>query len=184
MRVFLFLIALVSALAVSAQKIQEAEFVGNVRAFLPDSSIIMLDKTNVQVKIKATGSKIWWGIGSSKAFVEVPGKEANAQFKSDGGFQFVVKVADNNIDPSSVVMIFRMEVKGKNRRAQMGKVNNFMGNSVQGFQQINFEGKKYGNSSYIINPGTMAAGNYGVVVLNPDKPNDTNLIVYSFTVIE
>ena len=182
MRLFLIIISIFSALTVSAQKVKEADFVGNVRAFMPDSSIVNLDKTNVQIKTKATGSKIWWGIGSSKAFVEVPGSEAKTQFKSDSGYQFVVKVADNNIDPSSVVMIFNMEVKGKNRRAQMGKVNNFMGNSVQGFEQINYEGKKFGKSSYIIDPGTLSAGNYGVVVLNPDKPNDTNLIVYSFTI--
>jgi hypothetical protein len=79
-------------------------------------------------------------------------------------------------------MLFKMEVKGKNRRGQMGKVNNFMGNSVQGFEQINYEGKKFGKSSYIIDPGTLPVGNYGVVVLNPDKPNDTNLIVYSFDI--
>ena len=183
MRLFLIIISIFSALTVSAQKVKEADFVGNVRAFMPDSSIVNLDKTNVQIKTKATGSKIWWGIGSSKAFVEVPGSEAKTQFKSDSGYQFVVKVADNNIDPSSVVMIFNMEVKGKNRRAQMGKVNNFMGNSVQGFEQINYEGKKFGKSSYIIDPGVLPAGNYGIVVLNPDKPNDTNLIVYSFTIL-
>ena len=168
MRKVLFIFTLLFALTANAQKIQEAEFSGNVRAFMPDSTIVQLDKTNVQVKTKATGSKIWWGIGSSKAFVEVPGKEAKAQFKSASGYQFVVKVSDNNIDPASVVMI---------------KVNNFMGNSVQGFEQINYEGKKFGKSSYIIDPGALTPGNYGIVVLNPDKPNDTNLIVYSFTII-
>ena len=183
MRKLLFIFTLFFALTASAQKIKEADFTGNVRAFMPDSTIVQLDKTNVQVKTKATGSKIWWGIGSSKAFIEVPGNEAKAKFKTDSGFQLVVKVSDNNIDPSSVVMLFKMEVKGKNRRGQMGKVNNFMGNSVQGFEQINYEGKKFGKSSYIIDPGTLPVGNYGVVVLNPDKPNDTNLIVYSFDVI-
>ena len=183
MRQLLFIFTLLFALTASAQKIKEADFTGNVRAFMPDSTIVQLDKTNVQVKTKATGSKIWWGIGSSKAFIEVPGNEAKAKFKTDSGFQLVVKVSDNNIDPSSVVMLFKMEVKGKNRRGQMGKVNNFMGNSVQGFEQINYEGKKFGKSSYIIDPGTLPVGNYGVVVLNPDKPNDTNLIVYSFDII-
>jgi hypothetical protein len=183
MRQLLFIFTLFFALTASAQKIKEADFTGNVRAFMPDSTIVQLDKTNVQVKTKATGSKIWWGIGSSKAFIEVPGNEAKAKFKTDSGFQLVVKVSDNNIDPSSVVMLFKMEVKGKNRRGQMGKVNNFMGNSVQGFEQINYEGKKFGKSSYIIDPGTLPVGNYGVVVLNPDKPNDTNLIVYSFDII-
>ena len=182
MKQLLIIVTLFFALTANAQKIKEADFSGNVRAFLPDSTIVQLDKTNVQVKTKATGSKIWWGIGSSKAFIEVPGNEAKAQFKSDSGFQLIVKVSDNNIDPSSVVMLFKMEVKGKNRRGQMGKVNNFMGNSVQGFEQINYEGKKFGKSSYIIDPGTLPEGNYGVVVLNPDKPNDTNLIVYSFDV--
>ena len=70
MRLFLIIISIFSALTVSAQKVKEADFVGNVRAFMPDSSIVNLDKTNVQIKTKATGSKIWWGIGSSKAFVE------------------------------------------------------------------------------------------------------------------
>ena len=121
MRKVLFIFTLLFALTANAQKIQEAEFAGNVRAFMPDSTIVQLDKTNVQVKTKATGSKIWWGIGSSKAFIEVPGNEAKAKFKTDSGFQLVVKVSDNNIDPSSVVMLFKMEVKGKNRRGQMGK---------------------------------------------------------------
>ena len=57
------IVALFFVAGANAQKIKEADFAGNVRAFMPDSSIVQLEKTNVQVKTKATGSKIWWGIG-------------------------------------------------------------------------------------------------------------------------
>ena len=182
MKKILFILAFGFALATNAQKIQEADFVGNVRAFTPDSTITQLDKNNVQIKAKATGSKIWWGIGSTKQFIEVPGKSAKAKIAAGSGVQFFVRGQNNSLDPSSVVMVFKMEVKGSNRRGQMGKVNNFVGNSQSGFKQIDFEGKKFGTSSYIIDPGNLDAGEYGIVVLNPDKPNDTNLIVYSFSI--
>ena len=134
---------LLCSLSVFSQELEEADFVGNVRAFTPSNNIINLDKTNVQIKVKATGSKIWWGIGSSKQFIEVPGPNANTKIANNSGYKFIVKAANNSMDPSNIVMLFKLEKKGKNRRAQMGKVNNAFGNSSSGFDQINFEGKKY-----------------------------------------
>lgn len=164
-------------------KVKEADFVGNVRVLNADSTTTNLDKYSAQVKTKATGSKIWWGIGSSKAFAVVPGATSNCILQSGQAIELLVRSTNNELDPTSIVQVFQYEVKGKNRRAHMRKVNNLYGNSSIGLESMSFEGKKFGKSSYIITLPALNAGEYGVYVRNPNLENDDkNLVLYSFTV--
>jgi hypothetical protein len=92
-------------------------------------------------------------------------------------------VADNDLDPMSIVSIFEYKIKGKNRRAEFGKVNNLFGNSSSGLKRLDFEGEKYGENSYIITLNSNDVGEYGIIVNNPNlERDDSNLIVYSFAI--
>jgi len=183
-KLFVLLAFTLSAIGAFAQSIvKEADFVGNVRVLNADSTTTNLDKYSAQVKTKATGSKIWWGIGSSKAFAVVPGTTSSSVFQSGQSIELLVRSTNNELDPTSIVQVFQYEVKGKNRRAHMGKVNNLYGNSSIGLESMSFDGKKFGKSSYIITLPKLNAGEYGVYVRNPNLENDDkNLVLYSFTV--
>ena len=178
---FIMCLTAVCNMSSAQSKLKEADFIGNVRILNADSTTSNLERMNVQLKTKATGSKIWWGIGSSKAFIEVPGKNANTKLSSGNDVKFIVRVADNNLDPMSIVSIFQYTIKGKNRRAQFGKVNNASGNSTAGLKRLDFEGEKFGEHSYIITLTNKEPGEYGIIVNNPNlQRDDSNLVVYSF----
>ena len=183
-RIVLCIAVFISALCVNAQsKLQEADFVGNVRVLNADSTTLNLDKLATQVKSKATGSKIWLGVGSTKSFIEVPGKASSIVFEKDTPMKLVVRGSDNNLDPTSVVSIFQYIIKGGDRRAVFGKINNLFGNSESGLKKISFEGKKFGKNSYIIEFTVSEPGEYGIMVNNPTLENESsNIVVYSFSV--
>lgn len=192
MRKLIVLLALTAfSLSGNAQsKVKEAEFIGNVRYLQEDSTTLNLDKSVVKVKTKASGSKMWWGVGSQKAFFEVPGKTSKCVISRmgkdylHGYYDFIIRTSDNEIDPSSIILVFKYELKGGNRRVQLGKVHNRFGNSEYGAETLAFEGKKFGKSSYIITLQGLQAGEYGVSVRNPklESSGDTNAIIYSFTI--
>jgi hypothetical protein len=164
-------------------KLKEAEFIGDVRALNADSSTSNLEKVVTKIKTKATGSKIWWGIGSSKAFIEVKGKTSSASFSKNTPIQFIIKSDNNNLDPLSIISVFQYEIKGGDRRAVFGKVNNLFGNSDSGLKLVGYNGKKFGSASYIIELSEKNPGEYGIIVRNPNLQNeDSSQIVYSFTI--
>lgn len=141
-RIVLCIAVFISALCANAQsKVQEADFVGNVRVLNSDSTTATLDKLATQVKSKATGSKIWWGVGSTKSFIEVPGKEAKTVLDKDTPLKLIVRGSDNNLDPTSVVSIFQYIIKGGDRRAVFGKVNNLFGNTESGLKKYLLKAK-------------------------------------------
>lgn len=180
---FLLLFALVSISSFSQSKLKEADFIGDVRALNIDSTTINLEKVVTKIKTKATGSKIWWGIGSSKAFIEVKGKTSSASFQKESPIQFIIKASDNNLDPLSVISVFQYDIKGGDRRAVFGKVNNLFGNSDSGLKLVSYNGKKFGSASYIIELSEKNPGEYGIIVRNPNlQNNDSSQIVYSFTI--
>ncbi len=169
--------------SMSQSILKEAEFIGDVRIVNADSTTTNLEKNNVGLITKATGSKIWWGIGSSRAFIKVPGKYSSSRFPEETKLQFIVRVADNNLDPMSVVSIFPFVIKGKDRRAEFGHVNNYLGNSSSGLKRLDYEAKKFGEHSYIITLTTIKPGEYGIIVNNPNlQRDDSNIIVYSFAI--
>ena len=108
--IVIFFLFVISTNSYAQNKLKEADFIGNVRFLKADSSTINLERTNVQMKTKATGSKMWLGIGSSKAFVEVPGKSAKNRFSSNSVIKFIVRVADNDLDPMSIVSLFEYNI--------------------------------------------------------------------------
>ena len=61
MKKFFILMCLVAVSNISSaqSKLKEADFIGNVRILNADSTTVNLERINVQLKTKATGSKIW-----------------------------------------------------------------------------------------------------------------------------
>lgn len=169
----------------NAQKIEEADFVGMVKAFKsndPDSIAIPLERSVTRVVGKATGSKIWWGIGSTRLHMDIPEAHSSCVLKSSEIYDLVIRVANNDYEPQSQVSIFEVKSKSKNRRGELGTVTKFDGklNPSTIPDVIPIEGKKFGKSSYVIRLPKLTPGEYCVFVTNPDQANATSIIVYTF----
>ena len=186
-KIFITFAFILAGMASYAQKIVEADFIGNTKAFMvndPDSTAISLERSIAKLVGKATGSKIWWGIGSTRLHIDVPGKHSTCSFKLGEKFELVVKVGNNDYDPQSQLALFRLKSETKSRRGEFGTVTKFDGkfNPSTIPNVIPIEGKKYGKSSYIISLPNLPIGEYGLFVTNPDQANTTSLIVYSFRI--
>lgn len=178
---FTFFILLFFSLSVYSQNpVAEPEFIGEVIMLKPDSDPQSLEKNTVQVKTKAGASVYIVGIGKVKTRINLEGCCAKARANKDEDFQLVVKAVDNNTDPISIISIFEMEKKGKNRRAELSSASTFGGTSSNNLDVVQFVGKKYGESSYIITLKEKVAGEYGIIVRNPNTLDEKTTIVATF----
>ena len=84
-------------------------------------------------------------------------------------------------DPNSFIQLIRFEQKKKDRRREIGKINTFKGSSSGIEQLVDYQAKRYGESSYLlsIDPGP---GEYGVLQSNPESKDEKAMMVYCFTV--
>lgn len=184
---FSIVVAFVGMATCNAQKIEEAEFIGVVKAFKandPDSIAIPLERSVARLVGKATGSKIWWGIGSTRLHIDIPNSHSKCVFKAGEKYNLVVRVANNSYEPQSQISLFKVKSKSDSRRGEMGTVTKFEGtfNPSTIPDVIAIDGKKFGKSSYIIGLPTLEEGEYSVYVTNPDQANSTSIIVYTFRI--
>ena len=178
---FTLLCVLFSCLSLSAQDAtNEPEFIGEAVLLRSDKSTASLEKTTVQIKTKAGASVYLTGIGKVKTRINVEGTSARARVNASDDFRLIIRAVDNNTDPMSIISIFEMEQKGKNRRAELSSFSTFGGSSDNNLELVPFVGKKYGESSYLIKLSDIKPGEYGVIVRNPNARDEKTTIVATF----
>ena len=160
-------------------QVVEPDFVGEVN-LINEDEVIQLDKEYAQIKTKAGASLYLTGIGSVKSRINVSGVSANARAQKDSEFVLIVKAVDNLSDPLTVVNIFKFEINKKARRALLSSVNTFKGQSNNDLDFVDFTAKKYGESSYEITLKNAEAGEYGVIVKNPNNLDEKSLVIACF----
>jgi hypothetical protein len=165
-----------------AQDIAEPDFIGEVIAVKDGESTGLLEKNTVQLKTKAGASLYIVGVGSVKTRITVDGCCSKTTFKTSDDFSFIVKAVDNNTDPISIISIFKFEEKKNERRAEMSSSTTFGGASSNNLEYLRFSAKKYGTSSYILTLNEKPAGQYGIIVKNPNSLDEKNLIVATFAI--
>lgn len=165
----------------NAQKL-EPEFIGEVNLVSKDSTATILDKENVQISTKAGASLYIVGIGSVKSRITINSPRAKVRASSTEPVTLIVRAVDNNSDPLSVVSLFKFDIKGKKRRAELSKSNTFGGNTEGNLKYIRYKAKKYGKSSYLLTCQKLESGEYGIMVNNPNDKDEKNIIVACFGV--
>ncbi|MDO4757351.1 MAG: hypothetical protein Q4A54_13460 [Parabacteroides sp.] len=161
-----------------AQEIKEPQFIGEVFLVKSETSAIPLEKRTATIKTKAGATVYIAGIGSVKSRLNVDGAESSVRCKeSDGPIVLIVRAANNENDPSSFIRIFKFEKKGKERRAEISKLNTFGGQSENNFDFIEFTGEKFGEKSYKLTLEPVGPGEIGVLISNPDKVDEKQMIV-------
>lgn len=160
----------------------EPEFVGEVNLVMKDGTAKLLDKENVQIKTKAAASLYLTGIGSVKSRITIGTPQAETRVANGTPFTLVVRAVDNNSDPVAVITLFKFDIKGKERRAELSKVNTFKGQSDGNMKHVEFKAKKYGKSSYELTIPNIEQGEYGVMIHNPNDKDEKAAVVACFGV--
>ncbi|MCM1301847.1 MAG: hypothetical protein NC250_03280 [Alistipes senegalensis] len=161
----------------------EPDFEGEVMGIFPDGSAKKLEKHNVQIR---TGSSVYvagFAVNKAKIKVIVDGSSAGVRFQAGEPLSLVVRAKDNKADPMSIVRVFRMKANKKQRSAVIAAAGTFTVTSNQ-MDYLPFEAKKYGESSYQLTFAQTPAGEYGIIVSNPNNVDEKMVIVSTFAIDE
>lgn len=179
MKKVLFILFLAIASCGYAQQIQEPQFIGEVHLVKSETEAVPLEKKVALLKTKAGATMYIAGIGSIKNRIDVEGLNSKVRCSlSDGPIVLIVRAANNENDPSTFIRVFKFKHKGKNRVAEVSKLNTFGGVSENNFDYIQFEGEKYGEKSYKLTlEGITEPCEMGILISNPDKVDEKQMVV-------
>lgn len=166
-----------STVANAQVTVAEPEFIGQVLALKSDTEGTLLDKESAQIKTKAAASLYIVGIGSTKSRFTLTGGKAKVRLPKAAQTRLIVKAVDNKTDPLQIINVIRFEAKAKQRRALTSKVNTFGGASSNALDRMDFNAKKYGESSYLVVLDNLEPGEYGVTVSNPNVQDEKNTLM-------
>lgn len=158
----------------------EPEYIGEANLLKADGTFAQLDK-----EIGDFSSGMSWSANSFNALsMEVVGGQAKRRFKSGEPLQLVVRAVDNNSDPLTIVSIYKFKAKKKKRTVLISEDNSgtLMKSRTNSKDLVRFSGKKYGASSYLVTLEDLAAGEYGIVVSNPNSRDSKRVVVSCFGV--
>ncbi len=179
---FLYLTALMAVMLgggnAMAQSL-EPDFEGEVVGVYPDGTTKRLEKQNTRIK---TGGSVYvagFAVNKTKTKVLIEGGAAGVRFRSDEPLQLIARAKDNNSDPMSIVRVFRMKSNKKQRSAVIAAAGTFNTTSND-MEYLPFEAKKYGESSYLLTFEQRPAGEYGVIISNPNNVDEKMVIVSTF----
>ena len=169
-------LAILSISFAFAQKVTvpEPEFSDQTYLLTSNTEYVKLPRETGVVKTKAGASVYLTGIGKVKTRISLPGTTSSVAAKQGGDVRLIIKAANNATDPNSFISIFKFEVKGKERRAQLAESGTFSGSKSNSLGQIEFQAKKYGTSSYLIVIENREPGEYRISLGDPDKLNEKN----------
>ena len=179
------IVALTSVTSMMAQsiKVPEPEFAEETLLLTSDSKGVKLSRENGTIKTKAGASLYLTGIGKVKSRLTLKGIKSTSKAVGGSTTRLIIKAADNKTDPNSFISVFKFEVKGKERRYQLAEAGTLSKTESNNLSSVEYNAKKYGESSYYIVLEDLTAGEYGIVIGDPNHENTKNgMKVTTFTV--
>jgi ribosomal protein S6E (S10) len=161
-------------------QVSEPDFIGESFVMKTDGTYSQLDKA-----IGDFTSGMSFSSNSFNALsLEIAGGRAQARFPVSQTLSLIVKAVDNNSDPLSIVSIYKFKESKNKRSVLISKDNSgtLMKSRTNSKDIINFMGKKYGTSSYLITLNNLKSGEYGIVVENPNSNDEKKVIVSCFAI--
>lgn len=156
-----------------AQEVQEPDFIGESLLVL-DQTTVPLDKEYARFKSGVSFAHNSWNARS----LYIDGKAANCRTK-EGNINLIVKAADNNSDPMSVIIIYKLKSNTKRRTVTLSADNSdqlFHSSKTFTKDMMKYSGKKYGESSYLITTN-LKAGEYAILVKNPNNVDEKSAVL-------
>ena len=179
------IVALTSVTGMMAQsiKVPEPEFAEETLLLTSNSQGVKLSRENGTIKTKAGASLYLTGIGKVKSRLTLKGIKSTSKAVGGSTTRLIIKAADNKTDPNSFISVFKFEVKGKERRYQLAEAGTLSKTESNNLSSVEYNAKKYGESSYYIVLEGLTAGEYGIVIGDPNHENTKNgMKVTTFTV--
>ncbi|HIS34004.1 MAG TPA: hypothetical protein IAA79_03675 [Candidatus Avirikenella pullistercoris] len=172
-----------SVFSVYAQEpVGEPEFVGEALMLFPDNTAKLLEKTTSNERTRLNAAALVVGIGKAKTKIVIDGESARVRIPQEGDYKLIIRAVDNSTDPLSIISVFRFDVKKNSRTAEVSSVNSFGSVSRNNLEYLPFSAKKYGESSYILTLEEKPAGEYGIIVRNPNSLDEKATIVSTFAI--
>lgn len=169
--------SLLGPVSIKAQVI-EPDFVGEAFCLKNDGATISLNK-----EIADYTSGMSFSSNSFNALsIEIRDGKARTRFSASEQLKLVVRAADNNSDPLTIITIYKFKAKSNKRTVVIGEDNSgtVMKSKTSSKDMIRFDGKKFGTSSYLIELNNLKPGEYGIIVSNPNNRDEKKTIVSCF----
>ena len=161
----------VTGLMAQSITVTEPEFAEETLLLTSDSQGVKLSRENGTIKTKAGASLYLTGIGKVKSRLTLKGIKSTSKAVGGSTTRLIIKVADNKTDPNSFISVFKFEVKGKERRYQLAETGTLSKTESNNLSSVEYKAKKYGESSYYIVLEDLTAGEYGIVIGDPNHEN-------------
>lgn len=183
----IFLSILLLGIGLTGAKAQvtvaEPEFAEETLLLTSDTNGELLKRENATVKAKAGASLYLTGIGKVKSRLTIKGVTSVNKQKCKSTVRLIIKAKDNKTDPNSFINVFKFEVNGKERRYQLAEAGTLSKTESNNLSSVEYNAKKYGESSYYVVLKDLAAGEYGICIGDPNNTNTKNgMKVTTFTV--
>lgn len=176
------LLCLTSISALSQEKVQEPEFIGEAFIINSDNSVLPLDKQTIEFRTSAGVDVGLISVARTKKKIQVEGCCSKAVHNPEDEIQIVLRAVDNETDPMSIVNIFKFKQKRKKRTAELASYG-IWGNSTNNLERLEFEGSRYGEKSYLLTINDFERDSeYGIIVTNPNALDEKSIIVSTFAI--
>lgn len=166
--ILLFAVCSTAAETLVAQetlKFPEPKFMGQVLAIRGDDATEQLVQESLAPRHRSSTGQKLFGIGKEHINeMTLKGPKAHIRFKKDDGIAFIIRASDNQMDPMSVLSVFRFKVKKKMRIAEYSSVGTFGDRQSNTLERQPFTSRRFGSSSYLIVLQGVEAGEYGITV--------------------
>lgn len=180
------LFAVWSICTIDAQTVTlpEPDFIGEVVAVFPDGNGETLEKETVQLRTRMGAGVFIAGIGKAKTKIVIETPAAAVRLHADDAIRFIVKAVDNATDPMSIISVFRFDTTKKRRLAEVSSTSTFGSVKQNKLERLRFSAGKYGENSYLLTLKDKPAGEFGIVVTNPNHVDEKQMIVSTFAIDE
>ncbi|MBQ0089112.1 MAG: hypothetical protein KBT27_07255 [Prevotellaceae bacterium] len=193
-KLFLFFLSTISSLSVFAQ-IAEQDSISTINQVqqttsqnLPipepefaDQSLVIIDgqgilipRESAYVTSKANATMYIFGMGKVKTQLRLDGTKSNFIIEKKPQLYFIIRTKDNVTDPESFINICPLKVLRNFRYFQLGKLGTFSGAREDMVASVDYNAKKYGESSYYIMVEDLEPGEYGILIGDPNSFNEKN----------
>lgn len=159
----------ISSLFAQEIKINEPEFTGTI-IYVNDTvgDGMKLEKQTTSTSTKANAAAyvplVGLAAGKAKSKNVVNGSTSPVKINKKENVKFIIKVASNSADPSTILNVFRLTPEKDKRTLEVASARTIGGSKSGNIEFLPFNGKKYGVSSYLIEFDKMEPGEYAMTL--------------------
>lgn len=156
--------------------VAEPEFVEETLMVVSPEEGVRLARENGSLKTKNFAI-------NPKIYLSLEGAHSKSRVMGGATTQLIIRASDNERDPSTMIGIFKFDVKAKSRRYEIVRISGWTGNEqFNNLASLDYDAYRYGESSYYIVLRDMEPGEYGIVIGDPYVMERTSLKITTFTV--